>query len=53
MNIFCRLIGFGALIAMGLSYWQDDKRTILRRQVAGIASGLSLLVYVIAVEANL
>ena len=29
MNVFCQLIGFGALIAMGLSYWQDDKRTIL------------------------
>ena len=92
MNIFYQLIGFGALIAMGLSYWQNDKRTILlwqvvanlifaihytllhacsgalcsvaslaallpffqsrRRviQVAGIASGLSWLVYVIAVR---
>ena len=29
MNIFYQLIGFGALIAMGLSYWQNDKRTIL------------------------
>ena len=91
MNVFCQLIGFGALIAMGLSYWQDDKRTILLWQVvanlifaihytllharsgalcsffqivalpffqsrqrviqvAGIASGLSWLVYVIAVR---
>ena len=33
MNVFCQLIGFGALIAMGLSYWQDDKRTILLWQV--------------------
>lgn len=33
MNIFYQLIGFGALIAMGLSYWQDDKRTILLWQV--------------------
>ena len=49
MNVFCQLIGFGALIAMGLSYWQDDKRTILLWQVAGIASGLSWQVYVIAV----
>ena len=24
MNVFCQLIGFGALIAMGLSYWQDE-----------------------------
>ena len=50
MDVFCQLIGFGALIAMGLSYWQDDKRTILLWQVAGIASGLSWLVYVIAVR---
>ena len=50
MNVFCQLIGFGALIAMGLSYWQDDKRTILLWQVAGIASGLSWLVYVIVVR---
>jgi hypothetical protein len=50
MNIFYQLIGFGALIAMGRSYWQDDKRTILLWQVAGIASGLSWLVYVIAVR---
>lgn len=28
-----QLIGFGALIAMGLSYWQNDKRTILLWQV--------------------
>lgn len=33
MNIFYQLIGFGALIAMGLSYWQNDKRTILLWQV--------------------
>lgn len=33
MNVFCQLIGFGALIAMGLSYWQNDKRTILLWQV--------------------
>ena len=91
MNIFYQLIGFGALIAMGLSYWQNDKRTILLWQVVanlifaihytllharsgalcsffqivalpffqsrqrviqveGIASGLSWLVYVIAVR---
>lgn len=30
---FYQLIGFGALIAMGLSYWQNDKRTILLWQV--------------------
>ena len=34
MNVFYQLIGFGALIAMGLSYWQKDKRTILLWQVA-------------------
>ena len=33
MNVFCQLIGFGTLIAMGLSYWQNDKRTILQWQV--------------------
>ena len=33
MNIFYQLIGLGALIAMGLSYWQNDKRTILLWQV--------------------
>ena len=33
MNIFYQLIGFGALIAMGLSYWHNDKRTILLWQV--------------------
>lgn len=33
MNIFYQLIGFGALIFMGLSYWQNDKRTILLWQV--------------------
>ena len=33
MNIFYQLIGFGALIAMGLSYWQNDKCTILLWQV--------------------
>ena len=33
MNIFYQFIGFGALIAMGLSYWQNDKRTILLWQV--------------------
>ena len=33
MNMFYQLIGFGALIAMGLSYWQNDKRTILLWQV--------------------
>ena len=34
MNVFYQLIGFGALIAMGLSYWQKDKHTILLWQVA-------------------
>lgn len=34
MNVFYQLIGFGALIAMGFSYWQKDKRTILLWQVA-------------------
>ena len=29
----CLLYTSGALIAMGLSYWQDDKRTILLWQV--------------------
>ena len=37
MNIFYQLIGFGALIAMGLSYWQNDKRTILLWQ-GGVAN---------------
>lgn len=34
MNVLYQLIGFGALIAMGLSYWQRDKHTILLWQVA-------------------
>ena len=29
MNIFYQLSGFGALIDMGHSYWQNDKRTVL------------------------
>ena len=43
MNIFYQLIGFGALIAMGLSYWQDDKRTILLWQVVIFAIHYTLL----------
>lgn len=33
MNVLYQLIGFGALITMGLSYWQKDKRMILLWQV--------------------
>ncbi len=34
MNVFYQIVGFGALITMGLSYWQKDKRMILLWQVA-------------------
>ena len=33
MNVLYQLIGFGALITMGLSYWQKGKRMILLWQV--------------------
>ncbi len=33
MNLFYQFIGFGALLTMGLSYWQKDKRRILLWQV--------------------
>ena len=62
MNIFYQLIGFGVLIAVVtyetpvtvlpivaslLPFFQSNKRVI---QAAGIVSGLSWLVYVIAVR---
>ncbi len=65
MNVFYQLIGFGALIAVVtyetpvtllpivaslaalLPFFQSNKRVI---QAAGIVSGLSWLVYVIAVR---
>ena len=45
MNVFYQLIGFGALITMGLSYWQKGKRMILLWQV--VANLIFALHYVL------